>query len=53
MLMVSGTKQLCTHAHILTLHSSSCVPNGVFSKWSRTVTEFSEFRESEKSLKHE
>ena len=30
--------------------------NGVFSKWSRTVTEFnefSEFRESEESLKHE
>ena len=27
--------------------------NGVFSKWSRTFIEFSEFRESEKSLKHE
>ena len=27
--------------------------NGVFSKWSKTFTEFREFRESEKSLKHE
>ena len=26
---------------------------GVFSKWSRTFIEFSEFRESEESLKHE
>ena len=29
------------------------VSNGVFPKWSRTFTEFSEFRESDKSLKHE
>ena len=27
--------------------------SGVFSKWSRTFSEFSEFRESEESLKHE
>ena len=27
--------------------------NGVFSKWSRTFIEFREFRESEKSLRHE
>ena len=26
---------------------------GVFPKWSRTFTEFSEFRETDKSLKHE
>ena len=27
--------------------------NGVFPKWGRTFTEINEFRESEKSLKHE
>ena len=27
--------------------------NGIFSKWSRTFIEFREFRESEKSLRHE
>ena len=27
--------------------------NGVFPKWSRTFTEFSEFRETDKSVKHE
>ena len=27
--------------------------NGVFPKWSRTPAEFSEFRETDKSLKHE
>ena len=26
---------------------------GVFPKWSRTFAEFSEFRETDKSLKHE
>ena len=26
--------------------------NGVFPKWSRTFTEFSEFRETDKSLMH-
>ena len=29
------------------------VVSGVFPKWSRTFIEFSEFRESDKSLKHE
>ena len=37
---------------------SSCdmhlnLTNGVFPKWSRTFTAFSEFRETDKSLKHE
>ena len=27
--------------------------NGVFPKWSRTFAEFSEFRETDKLLKHE
>ena len=30
-----------------------CKPIGVFPKWSTTFTEFSEFRESDKPLKHE
>ena len=30
-----------------------CCNNGVFPKWSRTFAEFTEFRETDKSLKHE
>ena len=38
---------------LLTRLSTGQGDGGVFFKWSGTFTEFSEFRESEKSLKHE
>ena len=36
-----------------TIMSNIMKNNGVFPKWGRTFTEFSEFRESDKSLKYE
>ena len=38
---------------IYALNYNNSRNNGVFPKWSRTFAEFSEFRETDKSLKHE
>ena len=50
------TYSIQLHVWLLIIASTSLLNNnnnGVFPKWSRTFTEFSEFRETDKSPKHE
>ena len=41
------------HRWLPSIKLQRCKDNGVFPKWSRTFAEFSDFRETDKSLKHE